>query len=274
MDDGSTDRTVSIAQQYAARDARVRVIRQSHAGVANARNRAYDASRGDFPYLILLDQDDELEKDALAHLTSILGQQPNAVGAHGKLRYIDPCGRPISVIGESVWPRRRLGIRGWRLVESSECDPTTFAILAYSVTIPAGSMMFRREAVQAIGCFDPAAVPADDWDLWLRLSTRGDIAFVNRVVFAWRHHAANTSRNRHLMYAGFLYVRRKMLRSATLTPEQLRTIRWGYRYYELRACVQLLEQGRRSLSRGRLSDSWRASQEAATHAIRALRGDL
>src|SRR4051794_20063688 len=56
VDDGSTDSTLSILENYAARDARVRVFTQPNGGVARARNRAIAESRGEF--IAPLDADD------------------------------------------------------------------------------------------------------------------------------------------------------------------------------------------------------------------------
>ena len=39
VDDGSKDDTLSVAQKYAARDARIQVLHQDNAGVSAARNR-------------------------------------------------------------------------------------------------------------------------------------------------------------------------------------------------------------------------------------------
>lgn len=48
VDDGSTDATAAIAEQHAAVDVRVRVLRQENAGVAAARNLGIAASHGAF----------------------------------------------------------------------------------------------------------------------------------------------------------------------------------------------------------------------------------
>ena len=42
MDDGSTDRTADIGEQYARRDPRIRVMRLPHGGVSAARNRGLE----------------------------------------------------------------------------------------------------------------------------------------------------------------------------------------------------------------------------------------
>ena len=58
IDDGCTDRTPQILDEFAAQDARIRVIHQANAGVAAARNRAVQLVRG--RYCLLVDSDDFL----------------------------------------------------------------------------------------------------------------------------------------------------------------------------------------------------------------------
>lgn len=66
VDDGSTDGSPAILDEYAARDSRFRVIHKSNGGVSSARNAALDVARGD--WLMFLDGDDCYRKDALQWL--------------------------------------------------------------------------------------------------------------------------------------------------------------------------------------------------------------
>lgn len=56
VDDGSTDRSGSIADEYAAADDRIAVIHQKNAGLSAARNAGIDAACGE--YIYFLDSDD------------------------------------------------------------------------------------------------------------------------------------------------------------------------------------------------------------------------
>lgn len=58
VDDGSTDRTPQILDEFAGKDARIHIIHQANGGASAARNRALPAIRGE--YCLLIDSDDFL----------------------------------------------------------------------------------------------------------------------------------------------------------------------------------------------------------------------
>ena len=61
IDDGSTDNSGKICDEYAERDNRIKVIHQKNQGVSAARNVGLDLSTGD--YITFVDSDDWCEKD-------------------------------------------------------------------------------------------------------------------------------------------------------------------------------------------------------------------
>ena len=66
IDDGSTDGSGAILDEYAVKDPRVKVFHTENRGVSAARNRGMDEARGE--WLFFLDGDDWLEEDALETL--------------------------------------------------------------------------------------------------------------------------------------------------------------------------------------------------------------
>lgn len=62
VDDGSTDRSGEICDEYARLDSRIVVIHKENGGVSSARNIALERANGDF--ITFVDADDYLEKDA------------------------------------------------------------------------------------------------------------------------------------------------------------------------------------------------------------------
>lgn len=76
-DDGSTDRTGRIMDQYAARDKRIEVIHFDHnQGMSKARNAALNAARG--RYIAFLDSDDWMSDDALEKIADTFARHPLA----------------------------------------------------------------------------------------------------------------------------------------------------------------------------------------------------
>ena len=63
VDDGSTDGSGDILDEYAARDRRFRVIHQKNAGVCAARQKAWDEARGE--WVASVDSDDWIDDDFL-----------------------------------------------------------------------------------------------------------------------------------------------------------------------------------------------------------------
>lgn len=61
VDDGSTDRSGEICEEYAARDSRIRVFHQENQGVSAARNHGLEAVRGE--WIGFMDADDFIVED-------------------------------------------------------------------------------------------------------------------------------------------------------------------------------------------------------------------
>ena len=110
--------------------------------------------------------------------------------------------------------------------------------------------------------------------MWLRLSRLGHIAFVDKVVLAYRIHPTNMSKNRQLLLESELYVRKKMYRSADLDRHEKDLILLGYRYHRLSKARDYVSLATRKLSRGKFIDAIKHLQVAMRHILSSLKGDL
>ncbi len=87
VDDDSTDSTCDIAHEFAAHDRRIRVLHQSRAGAAAARNTALRNSHGD--YIQYLDADDLLSPSKLESQVNLLSSRRNNLSNSVLVPFID-----------------------------------------------------------------------------------------------------------------------------------------------------------------------------------------
>jgi len=76
VDDGSTDGSWKILQQYAKRDTRIKLIRnKTNKGIPRTRNTAIAAGKG--KYILNLDPDDRCTNDRVATQVAYMQQHPS-----------------------------------------------------------------------------------------------------------------------------------------------------------------------------------------------------
>jgi len=274
VDDGSRDGTLALARTLAAGDGRVRVVAQENRGVADARNRGFAEVDPETPYVLFLDQDDLLEPDALASLVEALEHDLDAVGAHGWALHVDDQGQPYELDPANRWrARRRLGFVRGRVVSWQPHKPTTFAVLVFgNVVATPGQILIRRQALRIAGPFDSAMAPADDWDMWLRLSSSSHIAFIDRVVVGWRQHEGNVSRQARVMTVSDARVRKKILLAPGLTEEHRRLARRSYRLYKHNMSNRWLTWATQNVARGHVLDAAKHLRHALIELAQAYGG--
>lgn len=77
IDDGSTDGSGAVCDDYAAKDRRVVVLHQENGGICAARNRGLDMAKGE--YVTFIDNDDTYAPDLLEENYALIGQQVDIV---------------------------------------------------------------------------------------------------------------------------------------------------------------------------------------------------
>ena len=152
VDDGSTDGTADVAGDFAARDPRIRVVRQIHRGAGVARDVGIDAAR--FNWLLFLDADDWLGADHLTELTGALSADPNLDAAYCAWARVTDTGQ---VLNEDF------------------CEHTgdLFPLLTERCAFAIHSCVFRRSLLRSVGGFDRSLRTCEDWDLWQRIARAG-----------------------------------------------------------------------------------------------------
>lgn len=74
VNDGSTDNSPAICDEYTKRYDYIKVIHKANGGLSDARNKGVASATGD--YILFVDSDDYIEKDSLSHIMQVVGESP------------------------------------------------------------------------------------------------------------------------------------------------------------------------------------------------------
>ena len=153
VDDGSTDTTPAILADYAARDARIRVIRQTNAGLTRALIRGCAEARADV--IARHDCGDRSHRERFAG-NALLGEARGGLVRHP---FVDR----TAISCTSRAPKER--------TSGAACfrrRATHIHALPHH-----GSAMFRRDAYARAGGYRAEFRVAQDLDLWIRIARDG-----------------------------------------------------------------------------------------------------
>lgn len=165
VDDASTEPHVrQMLESTAREDPRVRVrFRERNGGIVAASNDALEMAEGEF--VALLDHDDELHPDALAHVHEALLAIPEADYVYTDEDKIDIHGHHSGPFFKPDWSPERM---------RTQMYTCHFSVL-------------RRSLVEAVGGFDAEFEGSQDWDLVLKVTERARrVLHVPRILYHWR----------------------------------------------------------------------------------------
>lgn len=212
VDDGSTDGTAALVETFAARDRRVRLLRQENGGVAAARNLAIAHARGD--YIAPLDADDFWYPGKIeAQVRRMEKGGPRMGLVRTWWRAVDHEGRPR---GASLgWTEE-----GWLF------EALLFVNFIGNASVP----LFRRSCLKHVGGYDPSlrlqgGEGCEDWDLCLRMAARYKVGVVPEHLSAYRMVDGSMSSNVRAMARSYELVAERVRREYPEVPAAL--IRWS-----------------------------------------------
>jgi glycosyltransferase involved in cell wall biosynthesis len=173
VDNGSTDGTVEIVQEYAKKDPRVRLIKGTGNSIASALNDGIRAARG--KYICQLDSDDEYVPTTLEKMIAHLESHPK-------------CGLAISYY--ELMDENRNKIPG--------IEPVTHKGYSRNQILRrdgAGALrVFPKVVLEEMGLYDEENYGnfGEDYDMVLKVGEKYDVDRVHEVLYRYRRHSDNT----------------------------------------------------------------------------------
>jgi glycosyltransferase involved in cell wall biosynthesis len=179
-DNASNDNTQDICRAYAARDCRIRYLRnETNIGVNRNYNRVFEVSRGE--YFKWAAADDVCHPCLIARCVEILDQDPAVVLAYGKTTFIDEAGKKLDLTDP-----------GWDLRSSMPHERMRYVIYSgHWVNSDYG--VIRAKELAKTRLFP--VYGGGDYRLMGELSLRGKLFEIPECLFFRRIHAAASGQN-------------------------------------------------------------------------------
>ena len=170
INDGSKDgRTAEILAEYAAGDARVRVVTQENTGLTIALNRGVALARG--KYIARQDADDVSYPDRFARQVAAMEADPALLIVGGNADDVLPDGH------RAQW--------GWHEPEALQ------RVVFMKTPFPHSTVMMRAETCRKLGGYDETFKTSQDMELWMRFARAGKLGMIREPLIA-RHITHNS----------------------------------------------------------------------------------
>jgi hypothetical protein len=174
IDDGSTDKTAEILSTYAKADNRVRIFRQEeNRGRAESLNWGLGLARARL--IARMDADDVSLPGRLKQQSDFLESHQEVGLVGGVHEIIDKNGGALAT---GCMPLEDQQIRTRMLEYNCMCH---------------SAVMMKRDVALASGGYRSQLRDADDYDLWLRIAERTELANLDQVVVRYRVHSQQAS---------------------------------------------------------------------------------
>ena len=183
VDDGSTDNSPAIAEEYAHNDARIRCIRQENAKLPAALNSGHRAARGEF--LTWISDDNRFKPDFLAVMTDELRNRPAVDFLFANLEVIDHDGKPT---GEAAYYRDYQCPAG-----SGKIQLPSLVSRLHAWNSIGAAFMYRRRLLPIVGLYSEYRFGCEDYDFWLRINACASIRHTRHrpPLYQYRVHGAS-----------------------------------------------------------------------------------
>jgi glycosyltransferase involved in cell wall biosynthesis len=174
INDGSTDTSGTMLDSYRSTDDRVVVYHQQNRGLTSSLNRGCTGANG--KYIARMDADDIAVQDRLQRQVDFMENHPEVGVLGGAIEWINAAGKSLL-----------------RCRHPASDQAIKSALVRGDCPLSHPTVIMRKEAFSSVAGYRTAMVDAEDYDLWLRISDRYQLANLDAVVLKYRVHPNQVS---------------------------------------------------------------------------------
>lgn len=196
VNDGSTDNTLEIMNNYALKDNRIKIINQTNQGLSIARNNAMQIAVG--KYFWFVDADDYIAPNALEILNNkiIETEKPDIISFF--VQPIDTLNNPLKQKPYNLLPYK---IVNQKTIFSNELDASTIA--TYPVT--SGKQIYKKAFIKKHNIkFIPKLIYEDNVFFLSTLFRNAKISSSPEIIYFKREHTQQITKNREKHIASLI----------------------------------------------------------------------
>ena len=198
IDDGSNDGTKEWVKE-SFQD--IKYIYQNNQGVSSARNKGIKYAYGD--WIAFLDSDDEW-------LPSKLYEQVKAIGSNPEIKFFHT---------NEIWIRN--GVRVNQMKKHKKHGGYIFEKCLDICRVSPSSVLIKKEIFDDIGTFDESLRVCEDYDLWLRITSKYPVVFLDiSLIYKYGGHAGQLSKVNDGIESYRIQSLEKIIKSGVLSTEQ------------------------------------------------------
>lgn len=171
INDGSTDNTEAVIEQYAAREKRIRYFNKANGGTASALNMGIKNALGE--WICWLSSDDMYEPDKLAIHEKYIRKYPSIKFFYSHFYYYN----------DETKEKTEPGL--WFPIPPREFQVSHFFLGNY---VHGNSFAAHRSVFEKVGMFDATLRQGQDFDMWLRITAKFETYYINKRTCITRFH--------------------------------------------------------------------------------------
>jgi len=198
IDDGSNDGTEEWVKENFQN---IKYIYQNNHGVSSARNIGIENAYGD--WIAFLDSDDEW-------LPNKLDKQVKAIDSNPKMKFFHT---------NEIWIRN--GVRVNQMKKHKKYGGYIFEKCLDICRISPSSVLIKKEVFDNIGNFDESLRVCEDYDLWLRITSKYSVVFLDiPLIYKYGGHVDQLSKVNDGIESYRIQSLEKIIKSGFLSNEQ------------------------------------------------------